>query len=465
MLTIAGPGNRFCDGLSRRGFLSIGGLSMGAMSLPSILRAESLSGVVKSKKSVIMVLLPGGPPHQDMYDLKPHAPREIRGEFDPIATNVPGIEICELLPRMAARMDKFVVLRSLVGAREDHNMHVCVTGWDSHPQQGDSPPIAGYPPGGWPSIGAVLSRVHGAKNKGLPPSISLSRKGSVDLTRAPIGQAGYLGSAHSAFEPNEIDRSNFVLNGISLDRLGDRKSLLDSFDRFRERVDTSGVIDGVDAFTRQAFEVMTSNHLMQALDLERESPAVRKRYGIPEGAPQRGGAKHFQNLLLAKRLVQAGARCVTLTVSRYPLGRMMKGDYNWDWHFDNFPEARLSLPMLDIGITALLDDLEEQGMLDDVAVVVWGEFGRTPRINKNGGRDHWPPVAGGLMMGGGMRTGQVIGSTNRLGEVPKDRPVNYREVLATLYQLMGIDVRSFTLPDLNGRPQYLVDHAPISEII
>ena len=143
----------------------------------------------------------------------------------------------------------------------------------------------------------------------------------------------------------------------------------------------------------------------------------------------------------------------------------MKGDYNWDWHFDNFPEARLSLPMLDIGITALLDDLEEQGMLDDVAVVVWGEFGRTPRINKNGGRDHWPPVAGGLMMGGGMRTGQVIGSTNRLGEVPKDRPVNYREVLATLYQLMGIDVRSFTLPDLNGRPQYLVDHAPISEII
>ena len=148
MLTIAGPGNRFCDGLSRRGFLSIGGLSMGAMSLPSILRAESLSGVVSSKKSVIMVLLPGGPPHQDMYDLKPHAPREIRGEFDPIATNVPGIEICELLPRMAARMDKFVVLRSLVGAREDHNMHVCVTGWDSHPQQGDSPPIAGYPTGG-----------------------------------------------------------------------------------------------------------------------------------------------------------------------------------------------------------------------------------------------------------------------------------------------------------------------------
>ena len=247
-----------------------------------------------------------------------------------------------------------------------------------------------------------------------------------------------------------------VLNGVTLDRLGDRQALLTGFDRFRREADSSGMMDGLDKFTEQAFGVLTSSRLMEALDIEKEDPKVRARYG--KGDPNNrddGGPKLMEQFLMARRLVEAGTRCVTLAFSR------------WDHHGGNFNACRQDMPMLDQGLSALFEDLHARGMEKDVSVVVWGEFGRTPKINKDAGRDHWPQVSCALLAGGGMRTGQVIGSTDRLGAEAKDRPVHFQEVFATLYHRLGIDVNQFTLPDLSGRPQYMVDrgYQPMREVI
>jgi len=422
-----------------------------------------------------------------MYDLKPDAPTEIRGEFSPIHTNVPGIDISELMPRTAALMNKFAIIRSLYGARDDHNVHQCLTGWESHPQQGDSQLVAGFPQGGWPSIGAVVSKLRGPSHPSVPPFISLAPSNAESMTRASLNQAGFLGVGHAGFEPNrkrrhevvylsgedpEIVKQNreqkaeITLQGISLERLGDRRALLTSLDRFRRDIDESGVIDGMDDINRQAFGILTSSRLADALNLKLESSRVRDSYGIPVGAPVHGGPKLLEQFLVARRVVQAGARCVTLAFSQWPLERMSRGGFNWDWHSDNFANAKVQIPMLDIGVAALVEDLERHDMLDDVSVIVWGEFGRSPRINGNAGRDHWPQASAALLAGGGMRTGQVIGSTNRLGETPLDRPAHYREVFATLYHNLGINARKTTLTDLRGRPQYLVDNRdPISELL
>ena len=469
MLSIPGPGSACCGGVNRRSFLRIGGLALGGMSLPQLLKAESESGTRAPHKGIIMVLLPGGPSHLDMYDLKPNAPQEIRGEFSPIQSSVPGIEICELMPRMAAMMDKLVPIRSLYGAIDDHNMHQCVTGWESHPQQTSSTAVPGFPPGGWPSLGSVLSKVHGPSVPGVPATIDLTPVyyDARFVTNTNPGQPGYLGSSHAGFEVAAVQHDDIVLNGVSLDRLSDRQTLLSAFDQFRRRVDSTGIIQDVDTYTQQAFEVMTSSRLAAALDLSREDPKLKERYGLGSaGSPRQAGGEMLDQFLMARRLIEAGARCVTLCFSRWPFGRMMKGDYNWDWHINNFSEARAALPLLDIGISALVEDLDRRGMLNDVAVVAWGEFGRTPRINPQGGRDHWPAVGGALLAGGGMRMGQVIGSTDHNGERPLNRPVHFREVFATLYHQLGIDVSKIQFSDLAGRPQYLVDdRRPMAELI
>ncbi len=257
------------------------------------------------------------------------------------------------------------------------------------------------------------------------------------------------------------------MKGITLDRLGDRQRLLASFDQFRKEADASGAMDGMDAISQQAFGILTSSKLANALNFKLEDRALRKRYGISDSAtPAYGGTELVKQFLVARRLVEAGARCVTLAFSQWPLERMSRGGFNWDWHKENFKNVRATLPMLDMGVSALIEDLAARGLDRDVSVVVWGEFGRTPKINNNAGRDHWPSASSCLLAGGGMRTGQVIGSTNRLGEHPKDRPVHYREVFATLYHNMGINARQTTLTDLRGRPHYLVDdRRPISELI
>ena len=475
MLTIPGPRSRYCDGISRRSWLRIGGLALGGLALPDILRAEAQSGAGRAAgtsrpiKGVIMVLLPGGPSHLDMYDLKPDAPVEIRGEFRPIATNVPGIEICELLPRLAGMTDKLTLIRSLVGFHNDHNTHWCSTGWESHPAMRASPLIPGFPPGGWPSLGAVLSKKFGPRVPGVPPCVDLT---SIEpdarfILRTPPGQAGYLGAAHAGFEADAVDRRNIMLNGVSLGRLSDRRALLSGFDQFRRQIDTEGQQDGIDEFNKQAFDVLTSPRLAQALDLSREEPQCRSRYGLDREFPnERDGKTHLDQFLLARRVIEAGARCVTLAFSRWPFGRMLQGDYNWDWHKDCFGEARQTLPLFDLGLSTLIQDLDERDLLQDIAVVVWGEFGRTPKINSNAGRDHWPNVGGALLAGGGMRSGQVLGSTTRWGDDPQTRPVHFRDVFATLYQRLGIDVATTQFIDLAGRPQYLVgDHRPLPELV
>ena len=445
MLTILGqPQRGFSDGISRRSFLKIGGLALGGLSLPQILRAEGAAR--QSHKGIIMIFLPGGPPHQDFFDLKMDAPAEIRGEFRPIRTNVPGIDICQHFPLIAARMDKLIPIRSIVGASGAHDAYECLTGRRRNGPQ---------PPGGWPSLGSVLSKMRGAANPSMPPFVGLAPKMG-HMEWADNGPPGFLGVAHAPFKPDGEGKADMVLNGITLDRLGDRKALLTSFDNFRRDADATGMMGGLDRFNDQAFGVLTSSRLMEALDIDKEDPKVRARYG--QGDPRNrddGGPKLMEQFLIARRLIEAGTRCVTLAFSR------------WDHHGDNFGACRQDMPLLDQGLTALIDDIHQRGLDKDVSVVVWGEFGRTPKINKDAGRDHWPAVSCALLAGGGMRTGQVIGSTDRLGAEAKDRPVHFQEVFATLYHRLGIDVNHATLADLSGRPQYLVDrgYQPLAEVI
>ncbi|MGQ0633087.1 MAG: DUF1501 domain-containing protein [Planctomycetaceae bacterium] len=442
MLTILGKApvgrkSRFCDGHRRREFLKIGGLALGGLSLPQILRAESASGARSSHKGVIMIFLPGGPPHQDMWDIKTEAPSEIRGEFQAIPTSVPGIEICEQFPRIAAMMQKFVPIRSVVGADGNHFAYQCLTGWKQRDRQ---------PSGGWPALGSVVSKIYGPVDPAVPPYVGLAPP-MKHSPWADNGKPGFLGVAHAPFTPNAEGKEDLVLNGVTLDRLGDRRAVLSALDRFRRDADATGQVAGIDAFTEQAFGVLTSSKLAEALNLDNEDPKLRERYGrgVNELRDD-GGPRLIDTFLVARRLISAGARCVSLAFSR------------WDWHNANFKQAREDMPLLDQGVTALVEDLEQRGMLDDVTVIVWGEFGRTPKINAQAGRDHWPQVSCALLAGGGMRTGQVIGATNRLGEHPTKRPVHFQEIFATLYKNLGIDVEQLTLADLQGRPQYLVDH-------
>lgn len=444
-----GSGSLFCDGMSRRTMLQVGALAMGGLSLPNLLQVEAATGR-KSHKAVIMIFLSGGPPHQDMVDLKPEAPVEIRGEFEPIATNVPGIEICEHLPLLAQRTDRLAIIRSLVGSDGRHAAFQCLTGHK----------VLNQPAGGWPAFGSVISKLKGPVQEGSLPFVSLSPKTRNGAWGDP-GQPGFAGEAHAPFAPNR-EAAQFTLNGLSVANLQNRKQLLEGIDRLQREAGRSGAFEGLAKHYESAFGILTSSQLMNALDVEQEDPRILEKYG--RGAVENAGygdAGPLRNeyLLAARRLVEAGARVVTLAYGR------------WDWHGrphgTNFENARDHFPQFDQGLTALLDDLEDRGLDKDVSVVVWGEFGRTPIINKNGGRDHWPQVACALLAGGGMRTGQVIGSTNRLGEHPHERPVHFQEVFATLYHNMGIDVSQVTLPDRTGRPQWLVDpiYQPLPELV
>jgi len=445
MLAIYGPDtHRFCDGVSRRAVLKIGGLALGGLSLAELLHAESRSGLRESNKSIIMIYLAGGPPHQDMFDLKMDAPSEIRGEFRPIPTNVPGIQICESLPKMARMMDKLAVIRSLVGSEGQHNSFQCLTGRTQRRQ----------PPGKWPEAGSVLAKVQDSRGPGVPPYVNLAPI----MRHRPYNAKGpgFLGPAYAAFRPAGETKADMVLNGVGPERLLDRRRLLASFDRFRRDVDESRLMAGIDVFQRQALGVLTSNRLAHALDLRREDSRVVDRYGYGTAQVQGDAAPRLMgDFLVARRLVEAGVRFVTLTFSF------------WDWHSQNFANARRNFPDLDQGVTALVEDLHQRGLDKDVTVIVWGEFGRTPRINANAGRDHWPAVSCALLAGGGMRTGQLIGTTDRHAAQAKDRPIHFRDVFATLYHNMGIDVENATIDDYSGRPRHLVGGGakPIPELV
>ena len=454
MLTIFGrrsKSEKFCDGYSRRDFLTIGSAAaVGGITLPQLLRAEAQQSLGRQHKAIINVFLPGGPPHQDMWDIKQDAPSEIRGEFQPISTNVSGIQIGELFPKMAKMMDKFTVIRSIVGAAGGHASFQAMTGFAP----------GNEPTGGWPSIGAWVSKVQGQVNPSIPAHVSMFYKTSHNPWGDP-GNGGFLGMAHGPFrlvggkgETSKTD--NMVLKGISLDRLQDRNALLASVDRIKREVDLTGAMDGMDAFTQQAVGILTSSELVDAMDISDESPETLERYGKGDAEFRADGApKMTENFLIARRLVEAGARVVSLNFCR------------WDWLGGNFHRARQDMPMLDGALAALVQYLHDRGLDRDVSVVVWGEFGRTPKINKNAGRDHWPRVSTAVLAGGGMNHGQVIGQTNRLGEYAVDRPVNFQEVAATLYNQIGVNLRATREFDLRGRPYSPVNAGvePIRELL
>jgi hypothetical protein len=450
MLNLFGPASRYCDGITRRSFMRIGAFSFGAFNfgLADLFRAEAAPTASTSRsrnKAVINILLGGGPPHQDMWDIKTEAPREIRGEFSPIATNVTGIQIGECFPRLAAMMDKCVAIRSVTGISDRHALEQMLTGW---------PHTSLAPMGGRPSVGSVLSRLRGPADPSVPAFVGLAAP-TQHRPWSDSGQTGFLGPAHGPFRPDGPGMANLVLNGVTTDRLDDRRRLLTSFDDMRRDVDNTGIMAGIDASQQRALGVLTSSKLLEALDISREPARVRERYG--DGKPyqfQYDGAPTVNDqLLMARRLVEAGVRCVTLSYGR------------WDSHGQNFALVRDHGGKLDQCLSALIEDLDIRGMLDDVTVIAWGEFGRTPRINNNAGRDHWAPVSCAFMAGGGMRTGQVIGATNRLGEHASQRPVSPAEIVATIYHNLGVDAMTEFVLDPTGRPQHLVDAPPLREVV
>ena len=454
MLTIYDPtdsARTHCDGISRRNFIKVGALGAAGLTLPQLLSLEANAGIRNSNKSVILIYLVGGPPHQDLFDLKPEAPREVAGPWRPIATNVPGIEICEHLPMMSRMMDKFTVIRSLIDAQSGHDAIQCYTGRTKSGQ---------VPAGGWPQFGSIISRIQGQARPATPAFISLC----YPCTHGPYNEPGpgFLGISQSGFRPLGPTKKDMVLNGITTDRLANRDQLLKSVDRLRRDIDASGTLDGIDTFTRQAMGMLTSSRLAEALDLSNETDTVRDRYG--KGDPTKsidgnGAPRVPQSFLAARRLIEAGARVVTVNYSK------------WDWHGGSyntiFNREKEDFPVFDKAITALIDDLHQRGLDKDTAVIVWGEFGRTPKISAKVGRDHWPRVACALMAGGGMQHGQIIGATDRLAGEAIERPVSFQEVFATLYRHLGIDVRTSTVADLQGRPQYLVDPGmlPLPELV
>lgn len=427
MLTLLGPRHRYCDGVSRRSFIKASSLMIGGLTLPAMLRAEQRTGQTGRPKSVIMVYLSGGISHQDTVDLKPNAPAEIRGEFKPIDTNVPGIQLCELLPLTAALMDKLAIIRSIVGLRDEHSSFHTLTGHPMNESQRD----------GWPNFGSVVSRVQGPVEPVIPPFIDLFPT----MQHRPYNSPGpgVLGARFAGVKTDGEDLASMKLRFVSPSQLGERRKLLGMFDTYRRTIE-GAKLTGVDSAYDRAFDVLTSSKLVNALDVEKEDPAIRERYGKGSSKHQGDGAPLWNDqLLVARRLVEAGVRCVTVAYGF------------WDTHGNNFSHMKQNLPMFDKGVSSLVRDLYERNLDQDVTVIVWGEFGRTPKINKDAGRDHWPRVNSAILSGGGMRMGQVIGSTDALGDSAKDRPVHFQDVLATLYHNLGIDPQEF-VKDISDRP-------------
>ncbi len=427
MLNILGQGKKLCDGITRRELLRVGGLGFAGLSLADVLRLRA-GGTPNAApsgrgKSVIMIWLRGGPSHIDSYDMKPDAPAEIRGEFQPIATRVPGIQICEYMPRQAAIMDKLAIVRGIrSNDLGDHTPHYIVTGF---PDRGRRP-----------ALGSIVSYLK-PQTDGLPPYVSMMYR--PDGTHE---SSTYTGPAHRPFVPRGEGLANLSLaRGISRDRLTDRRQLLSEFDRIRGDLDRGEAFAGHDAFNAQALEMITSPKARAAFDLDQEPIRLRERYG-----------PFCVNFLLARRLVEAGVTVVTLKV----------GD--WDTHEDNFRDMRAQLPLLDQGFHALVTDLHDRGLQNDVAVVMWGEFGRAPRISRIAGRDHWPDAGAAVLAGGGFPGGQVIGETDSQGGRARGTPYTPGNVLATLYRHLGIDPAR-TIPDHNNRPMHILDERePVREL-
>ncbi|MFT5110294.1 MAG: hypothetical protein ACI9UA_005948 [Pseudoalteromonas tetraodonis] len=469
MLTFSAgsAGRRRCDGVSRRSFIKAGALGFGGLSFADLLRAESEAGIGSSRKAIINIHLDGGPPQMDLIDPKPEASAEVRGEFAPIPTSIPGFHVTELMPKMASIAHKAVFLRSLVGAEGKHDAFQCMSGFGEKDLQAL---------GGHPAMGCVINKLLGTPQDEVPAFVDLMQGRPLARNSA---RPGFLGPAFNAFRPDishlfkrELEEGMKLelaklgpghstrldlLKGMPVGRLDNRLELLAALDQLPRELDSAGNMGALDQFTEQAYSILTSGRISAAMDLDKEDPKVVDRY-TPRVADRLAsftseGPQAARKLLLARRLVEAGVRCVSVSIS------------DFDTHQKNAARMRQLGPIVDHALHALITDLDERGMLDDVTVVAWGEFGRSPRVNKDGGRDHWPKVAMGIMAGGGMAGGQVIGATDRNASEAIERPVHYQDVIATLYQKLGIDARAVTIEDPGGRPQFLVDRGvPITEL-
>ncbi|MCA9219549.1 MAG: DUF1501 domain-containing protein [Planctomycetales bacterium] len=450
-----------CAGpVSRRTFLQIGSMAVGGLGFGDMLRLRSQAAAATAKAepdtSVIFVWLPGGPPHMETYDMKPNAPLDYRGDFRPISTNVPGIDVCELLPMHAKIADRYTLIRSVAHEFADHG------GGHKRFLTGRKP----AEPTGFvndaPAVGSIVAKMREHRNNGLPNYISGTNPGRAGVDVYSFG-AAYLGPSYVPFNvPGDPSDEKFEVRNLGLDqsmseRLDDRVRLLEGFDRFRRDVDQSGAMNAVDQFNGKALELLTSDDARRAFDLTLEPDAVRERYG-----------RHAwgQRALMARRLVEAGCSFVTMVMENpYQSGVswLKNGTYNWDSHAVNchlFDDARIRMPIYDRAVTALVEDIYARGLDKKVMLIVTGEFGRTPRINSQTGtqtgvsqpgRDHWPGAMSMLVAGGGIKTGQVIGATNTKGEYPVDQPLSPNDLWATVYRHLGIDyTRAF--PDHNGRP-------------
>lgn len=430
------------QGMDRRAFLRLGGLAIGGLTLPGVLARQARAaqdGRSMPRKSVIQIWLAGGPSHIDMYDLKPDAPVEIRGEFKPIDTNVPGIRIGEHLPRQAMIMDKMSIVRSAYHTNAGHGMgsQWMLTGYQPTIEVSDNI---------YPATGSVVAKLRGANAPGMPPYVNLPRV-------LGLGKAAYLGASYNPFAPDNDPNSkdfqvrNFRLpGGIDPNRLKNRRDLLGELDTLRRDVDTRGDLEGIDSFYREGLEMVTDTRAQQAFDINRESDKLREMYGRNDLG---------QCCLLARRLVEAGVTYVTIQAGG-----------GWDTHGDNFKQLKNNLlPRYDQALTALVNDLYDRGLQDEVLVMALGEFGRTPKINKDAGRDHWPGAMSVLFAGGGLKMGRVVGSTNATAEYPTSAAATPGCVLATMYRTLGIDI-AHTFHDHAQRPLPVLNEGqPIEELV
>lgn len=432
---------RDCSGLARREFLKVGTLGVTGLTLPGLLqmrRAAAAAGQTTRDTSVIWLWLGGGPTHVETFDPKMSAPAEFRSMVGSVQTSVPGLHIGGLFPQMARMADKMAFVRSFAHGNSGHagGTHYVMTGVDHPPSDAGQPPIR-------PSLGSITSRVRGANNpaSGLPTYVRINGL----YADGPH----WLGSAYAPFDVGGQARSNINLN-TPLERVADRRAILRHFDNVSRDIDTSGVMAGLDAFDQQAIQLLLGR-ARDAFNVEREDPQTRDRFTS-------GTANLGQRLLLARRLCEAGAGFVTLSYQN--------SSQSWDMHNDMLPQLRQACPPLDQAIAVFLEDLERRGLSEKILLVITGEFGRTPRINGNAGRDHWGPLCTLALAGGGLRMGQAVGESSARAEVPRTTPIQPKDLMATIFHVLGIDPQT-QYHDQSGRPQYLLPQGarPIAELV